>query len=45
MTVKILMKVSIARQVCVRKRRTLAPSKEQRDAKESRKKMGDGENP
>ncbi len=45
MTIYIVMKVSVARWVAVRKRRTLAPSIEQRDAKESRKKMGDGENP
>ena len=38
MTINIVMKVSVARRVSVRKRRTLAPSKEQRDAKESRKK-------
>ena len=38
MTIKIVMKVSVARRVSVRKRRTLAPSKERRDAKESRKK-------
>jgi hypothetical protein len=39
------MKVCVARRVCVTKRRPLAPSKEQRDAEESRKKMGGGENP
>ncbi len=38
MTIYIVMKVSVARWVAVRKRRTLAPSIEQRDAKESRKK-------
>ena len=37
MTIKIVMKVSVARRVSVRKRRTLAPSKERRDAKESEK--------
>ena len=37
-TIKIVMKVSVARRVSARKRRTLAPSKERRDAKESRKK-------
>ncbi len=38
MTKKIVMKVSVARRVSVRKRRTLAPSKERRDAKERQKK-------
>ena len=38
MTLKIVMKVSVARRVAVRKRRPLAPSKERRDAKESQKK-------
>jgi len=38
MTIKIVMMVSAARQVSVTLRRTLAPSKEQRDAKDSRKK-------
>ena len=38
MTINIVMKVSVARPVSVRKRRTLAPSKERRDAKESQKK-------
>jgi len=46
MVINIVMKVSVARRVAVRKRRTLAPSKERRDAKESQKKeMGAGENP
>ena len=45
MTKKIVMKVSVARRVSARKRRTLAPSKEQRDAKGKPKKMGGGENP
>jgi len=45
MTIYIVMKVCVARRVAVMKRRTLAPSKERRDAKESRKKMGGGENP
>ncbi len=46
MTIYIVMKVSVARRVAVMKRRTLAPSKEQRDAKESRKNgQGGGENP
>ena len=40
MTIKIVMKVSVARRVAVRKRRPLVPSKERRDAKESRKKNG-----
>ncbi len=44
MTINLVLKVAVARQVCVRKRRTLAPSKEQRDEKESQK-MGGGENP
>jgi hypothetical protein len=35
----------VARRVSVRKRRTLAPSKERRDAKESGKKNGGGKNP
>ena len=38
MTLKIVMKVSVARRGAVRKRRTLAPSKERRDAKERQKK-------
>ena len=37
MTIYIVMKVCVARRVAARKRRTLAPSKEQRDAKESGK--------
>jgi hypothetical protein len=37
MTINIVMKDSVARRVSVRKRQTLAPSKEQRDAKESQK--------
>ena len=45
MTIEIVMKVSVARRVAMRKRRPLAPSKERRDAKESEKKMGGGENP
>jgi hypothetical protein len=44
MTINIVMKVCVARRVCVRKRRPLAPSKERRDAKEAEK-MGGGENP
>ncbi len=39
MTIKIVMMVSVAQRVSVRKRRTLAPSKEQRDAKDSRNKL------
>ncbi len=38
MTLYIVMKVSVARRVSARTRRTVAPSKEQRDANESRKK-------
>jgi len=37
MTIKIVMKASVARRVSTRTRRTLAPSKERRDAKESGK--------
>jgi hypothetical protein len=45
MMIKIVMKASVARRVAMKKRRTLAPSRERRDAKESGKKMSGGENP
>ena len=38
MTIKIVMKASVARRVAMKKRRTLAPSMERRDANESGKK-------
>jgi hypothetical protein len=44
MTIEIVVKVSVARRVSVRKRRPLAPSKKRRDARKG-KKMGGGENP
>ncbi len=37
MTIKIVMKASVARRVAMKKRRTLAPSMERRDANESGK--------
>ena len=44
MTIKIVMKASVARRVAVRKRRTLAPSKNGATRRKAEK-MGGGENP